>query len=146
MGMIKWEDRYSFPSGSIWVLWDAGEADEYGYEIDITSENGEGGELHTVENFSFGYLDWSRDVWEKWGQWISIQFQECNGDDDRMKAFCKFLESISCVYNPDPKNANHGDETPHLVDLEKIKDLISGKLKVEVTLQPDGFLYEIQNS
>lgn len=121
MGVVKFEGKHSFPGGHIWVLWDAGEEDEYGYEIDVPGEEGIGGVLVTVLNWSFGYEDWSRDVWTKWGDYVNSRFEAIAGDEEAFAVLVEELESINCTYQA------YQDELfreEHLVDLDRIKELI----------------------
>jgi hypothetical protein len=123
MGMVKYESKHYFPEGHVWVLWDAGEEDEYGYEIDCPGEEGHGSALGTVLNWSFGYEEWSRDTWVQWGNYVAMRLEEVEGDDLALGKLIEELDAIDCVYaeyQPDDKWKPN-----HLKDLALINNLIA---------------------
>ena len=131
MGMVKWESKHYFLGGHVWIIWDAGEENEFGYEIDFTGEEGFGGVLTGICNWSFGYEDWSREIWEEWGNYLSYQLQQIEGKtEDNEKALEDFIieiEKIDCTYtkyHPDNDRTEEIFQQEHLKDLDKIKSLI----------------------
>ena len=120
MGLIKYEEKHKFPNGHVWVIWDGG--DEYGYEIDLITEEGFGGDLVDLGNWSFGYKDWSHDLWEKWGDYIHNRLEAIEEDEDELENFVKELERIDCTFH------NYFDDvsgSEHLKDLKVVKQLVS---------------------
>lgn len=123
MGTVKYDRHFHFPSGDIWIIWDNGEEDEYGYEIDMPIE-GEDGILQTALNYSFGYEDWSYDIWMKWGQYLETKLEAIEGDDAALEAFLLKYEKIDCIYMKyQMENGEGGTNSDHLVDLGVIKEL-----------------------
>lgn len=121
MGEIKWESKSTFPEGDVYTFYDAGEETEYGYEIEVMYSCEECGDV-TLNNWSFGYEEWSREVWSNWGDYVSQLIEECQGNIPMLDNALEFLDSIDCnyeLYQPVE------DRRAHLVDLETIKNLIS---------------------
>jgi hypothetical protein len=123
MGMVKWESKHDFPEGAVWVLWDAGEEGEYGYEIDCPGEEGHGGNLVTIWNWSFGYEPWSRETWAEWGNYVAMRLEEVEGDDVALGELIKELDAIDCVYASWQPDDEYKPE--HLKDLALINKLIA---------------------
>lgn len=127
MGMVKWESKHKFPGGHVWIIWDAGESNEFGYEIDFTGEEGVGGVLTGIDNWSFGYEDWSREVWEEWGNYLAYRLQQIEGNEKALEDFILEVEQIDCsyeLYHPDRDRSEEIFQREHLKDLDKIKSLI----------------------
>ena len=127
MGMVKWESKHYFPGGNVWILWDAGEETEYGYEIDFTGEEGYDGPLATLGNWSFGYEDWSREIWEEWGNYLAYRLEQIEGNEKALENFIIEMEQINCSYeglHPDHNRSEAIFQQEHLKDLDKIKSLI----------------------
>jgi hypothetical protein len=66
MAGIKKEAKFYFPEGHIWVLMD----DEWG--VEISGENGLGGELTTLSSWDFN----TREAWIKAGELCENKIQE----------------------------------------------------------------------
>lgn len=127
MGAVKHEYKHNFGShGDVWVLWDEGEAEETGYSIEVTGEDGPGGMLATLVEWSFGYEDWSRDVWDEWGSFVAQSLALCQGSVERLGNLLIALESIDCEHT---KNYEKLGFTPgerqHLKDLPVITRILN---------------------
>jgi len=122
MGQVKNEVKVKFPEGHVWILWDAGEENEYGYEIDVTGEDGIGGVLHTIANWSFGYEDWSHDIWDKWGKYVASRFCAIEGNEEALMKLIDELDAIDCKYTLYHEGESDDE---NLIDLARIEELIA---------------------
>lgn len=123
MGSVKCDRRFHFPGGDIWIIWDNGEEDEYGYEIDMPIE-GKHGILQTALNYSFGYEDWSRDIWMKWGQYLESKLEAIEGNQAALETFLLEYERIDCIYMKyQMETNNNSTNSGHLIDIGLIKEL-----------------------
>lgn len=123
MGWIKWEGQYQFPEGMLHVLFDVGEEQEYGYEIELTFEDNEGN-LDGVGCWSFGYESWSRELWINWGGYIEHRISEIEGDQQALDLILDDLEAVDCDYILYQSEEWLYPGQKHLEDLDLIKVLI----------------------
>lgn len=123
MGWIKWEGQYQFPEGMLHVLFDVGEEQEYGYEIELTFEDNEGN-LDGVGCWSFGYESWSRELWINWGGYIETRISEIEGNQEALDLILDDLEAVDCDYILYQSEEWLYPGQEHLKDLDLIKVLI----------------------
>ncbi|KYG33450.1 hypothetical protein [Priestia endophytica] len=123
---FKWmnPDIIKFPKGELHILRDEGERGVYGrgYEIQLDLFNREEDELEGVGCWSFGYEDWSRDIWNDWGDYILKRMLEIEGDQEALDDLLDELNGIDCHYWKDRDNPF---EEEHLAELDVIKVLIT---------------------
>ena len=132
MGWIKWEGQYEFPEGKFYILWDVGEENEYGYEIQLDFVDKEGN-LDGVGCWTFGYESWSRDVWENWGAYIESRVSEIEGAQKALDLILDDLEAIDCDYILYLSDEWIDDSMKHLEDLELIQLLIEETVFIEAS-------------
>lgn len=122
MGSTYSTKEFKFKERSIIVTMDWGEHEHFGLELHVDEEITE---VHGLCNWSFGYEDWSEEVWKKWGQYIEHQIDLCNGDSSKLKILIDRLQAIECNYlNYELGKEEFGDGT-HLRDLNMILQLAS---------------------
>lgn len=131
MGWIKYEARYEFPEGTFYILWDVGEETEYGYEIQLDFADNEGN-LDGVGCWTFGYENWSRDVWLSWGGYIEELVMKMEGDQEALDLLLDDLDALDCCYLSYQPDEEVDDTMNHLEDLELIKLLIAETEEEEV--------------
>jgi hypothetical protein len=123
MGWIKWEGRYEFPEGTLYILWDVGEENEYGYEIQLDFWDKEGN-LDGAGCWTFGYEIWSRDVWENWGAYIEQRISEIEGNQKALELILDDLQAVDCEYILYQSEEWLYPGQEHLKDLDLVKILI----------------------
>lgn len=101
MGLVKNETKLYFPDGFTWVLYDAGDEPD-GYCIEVVSEDGFDGELHTIATWTFGDGEDAHDIWTRWGDYVSDRFEEVEGDTEARQKLIDELDKIECDAN-EPK-------------------------------------------
>lgn len=121
MSVVKGESDFEItPEYTIKVLRCLGDGDNgivdetFGLEVEIDLWNVKTDFLNGINTYSFGYEEWSQEVWQKIADYISDRIMELKNEED-MWAFCDWLESFECIYTRDEN---------HLKDLPYIKNLI----------------------
>ncbi|GAF66409.1 hypothetical protein BTS2_3310 [Bacillus sp. TS-2] len=122
MSHIKYVGEFEFEKGNVRVLWELGEQEQRGYEIEIDYDCSNG-DLKGLGNWSFGYENWSYEVWEAWGEYLENCLSEIEGNEEELKTFLKRMDNIDCTYTL--YNQELALDFQHLKDLEKIKSLIN---------------------
>ena len=113
MAKVKDEVKIPFDDGDIYILYYSD--DEEGYGIEILGEEGKGGDLVTMEDWSFGHGKKALKTSERWMSYVThhIHKQPENSEDP----IPDFIRSVSCNYNPENPESN-------LRDLKTIKELV----------------------
>lgn len=113
MAKVKHQEVIEFDDGDVYVLWYSN--DEEGYGIEVVGEEGKGGDLVTMEDWSFGHGEEAHDLSADWGDYmIKIIHEQSRNSDWPIP---KTLSAIQCTYNPENPESN-------LRDLEMIKELV----------------------
>ncbi|MGZ9869584.1 hypothetical protein ACU3L3_14290 [Priestia endophytica] len=111
--------KYRFPEGILSIFWDKG-GEDHGYEIELEIKTLDG-ECFGLGCWTFGYEEWSYEVWNKWGDYIDKRVKEIEGDQESFNDLIDELGGIDCFYWEEKENSFGQD---HLADLEVIKILI----------------------
>lgn len=139
MGSLYHKIDYTFPEGDV-TLWDEGSPDEFGYEIDVWLYPPHGAP-ETILHHSFGYEDWSEDMWKKWGSYVHQHLthaQRANDPEAQLQGLLEEFNIIDCEYmlmHPDSYLSGKLDPkvlSYHLVDFDQIQLLIEDMDPVDV--------------
>ncbi|MED4587668.1 hypothetical protein [Priestia flexa] len=124
MGRIKLNTEYEFRCGLVTLFWDEGEKEECGYEIQLELRK-TNGQYEGLGGWSFGYEDWSQEIWKKWGEYIEKRLKEIDGCQQSLDAFIDELGDVDCCYKLYNEDYQKDDFIEHLKDIEIILQLVN---------------------
>jgi hypothetical protein len=111
---IKHEEKIPFDDGDVYVLWYS--SDEEGYGVEVLGENGKGGDLVGMNDWSFGF---GTEPYVVSAEWLSYVVRHIEREAENSEwPIPKEIDAINCRYEP---------ENPmfHLVDYKKVKEMIN---------------------
>lgn len=113
MAKVKEEDKIEFDSGSVYVLWSVD--DEEGYGVEVLGEEGPGGDLVTMGDWTFGYGQEEYTISSQWASYITEEMNKLPKNSDGMLP--AHIENVYCLYMP--------GQPGHLKNLKEIKEMIN---------------------